>query len=177
MGSSARSEHELGGRIQERVGHQDSPLLLRRPRDDCQLTSSLWSEAKADRWAGCQMSYHTTLQALASKQDVSAIQRTFDAHSKKSLPIVGVLQKFYPGTLAQSWHDAIQLFFSPFPKEFRYADKKAKRKAGRLYCHSKGMRLADIKMIREAIKGVKGGNHISLNDVVRLDCSFLVTDG
>lgn len=113
-----------------------------------------------------QMSYHTTVQAISHHQDVSAIQRSFDSKAKPP-PATKALKLLYPGTTIHAWHDGLRTFYNPSRKEFKYSDPKHARYPGRLYYHSKGMRLASIKMIRDAIKGVKGGNNISLNDVVR----------
>lgn len=116
---------------------------------------------------GMIQSYHAALGALEAGVGIRDVQNKIDSdqqsHKKpgqrEAKPTVG-------GTIKHSFHLARGLYFRS-RKSFVYQQKR-ERVAGRLYCHSEGINMDDIKNIRKAYSTEKAS--LTLNDVA---CAIL----
>ncbi|GAA97473.1 uncharacterized protein L969DRAFT_83714 [Mixia osmundae IAM 14324] len=110
---------------------------------------------------GLIQSYHIVLQSMAHQQNIADIKRDIAHHRRPPNKTLGPFSALYPGTIRHMAHGANKLFLAKSRTAFTYKDKKASRATGRLYAHSAGMPLDQIKLIREAFKHTQA----SLNDV------------
>uniref|UniRef100_V5EBU6 Uncharacterized protein n=2 Tax=Kalmanozyma brasiliensis (strain GHG001) TaxID=1365824 RepID=V5EBU6_KALBG len=111
---------------------------------------------------GMIQSYHAALGALEQGVGIRDIQNKVDTNtSQNKRPGQREDKPTVLGTIQHAGHLARGLYFRK-RKSFLYQEKR-KRAAGRLYCHSEGIDMDDIKMIRKAY-GTEKFN-LTLNDV------------
>ncbi|MCO5610426.1 hypothetical protein L7F22_064663 [Adiantum nelumboides] len=119
---------------------------------------------------GMIMSYHAALGAMDSGKSIEEIQRGVDRKTgsgEQKKPGQRNIKPTLWGTTKHFWHTGRGLYFSPrkafdYPKSSSSPTKNGRVK-DRLYCHSDGIPMADIKAIREAYSTEK--TKLSLNDV------------
>ncbi|SPO23496.1 uncharacterized protein UTRI_02175 [Ustilago trichophora] len=111
---------------------------------------------------GMIQSYHAALGALEQGIGIRDIQRKVDSNtSQNKRPGQREDKPTAWGTIQHGFHLVRGLYFRS-RKSFLYQEKRP-RAAGRLYCHSKGIDMNDIKMIRKAYGTEK--LNLTLNDV------------
>ncbi|KIS70808.1 uncharacterized protein UMAG_01959 [Mycosarcoma maydis] len=111
---------------------------------------------------GMIQSYHAALGALAQGIGIRDIQKKVDSNtSENKRPGQREDRPSMWGTIQHAGHLVRGLYFRK-RKSFLYQTKR-KRVADRLYCHSEGIDMNDIKMIRKAY-GTPTFN-LTLNDV------------
>lgn len=111
---------------------------------------------------GMIQSYHAALGALEQGIVIRDIQNKVDNNtSQNKRPGQREDKPTVWGTIQHAGHLVRGLYFRK-RKSFLYQEKR-KRAPGRLYCHSKGIDMDDIKMIRKAYGSEK--LNLTLNDV------------
>lgn len=111
---------------------------------------------------GMIQSYHAALGALEQGIGIRDIQRKVDSNtSQNKRPGQRQETPTAWGTIQHAFHLMRGLYFRS-RKSFLYQTDRP-RAAGRLYCHSKGIDMDDIKMIRKAYSTEK--LNLTLNDV------------
>ncbi|SOV04893.1 uncharacterized protein UDID_02910 [Ustilago sp. UG-2017a] len=111
---------------------------------------------------GMIQSYHAALGALEQGVGIRDIQKKVDSNtSQNKRPGQREVKPTAWGTVQHGFHLVRGLYFRK-RKSFLYQEKRS-RAAGRLYCHSKGIDMDDIKMIRKAYGTEK--LNLTLNDV------------
>ncbi|KAJ1029320.1 hypothetical protein NDA13_002571 [Ustilago tritici] len=111
---------------------------------------------------GMIQSYHAALGALEQGVGIRDIQKKVDSNtSQNKRPGQREAKPTAWGTVQHGFHLVRGLYFRK-RKSFLYQEKRS-RAAGRLYCHSKGIDMDDIKMIRKAYGTEK--LNLTLNDV------------
>jgi hypothetical protein len=111
---------------------------------------------------GMIMSYHTALAALEQDAPIEEVQKHVDMRSKKGeqkKPGQRNIQPTLWGTTKHGFHTVRGLYFRR-RKAFEYSGDRVPQ---RLYCHSDGIPMADIKMVRDAFSDA--GLNLTLNDV------------
>lgn len=112
---------------------------------------------------GMIMSYHTALSALETDAKIEEVQAQVDIRSKKGEQKKPGQRNIHPtvwGTTKHGWHTVRGLYFRS-RKAFDYPGSK--RNPDRFYCHSDGIPMQDIKLIRDAFSDA--GLDLTLNDV------------
>ncbi|PWY98558.1 hypothetical protein BCV70DRAFT_212898 [Testicularia cyperi] len=115
---------------------------------------------------GMIQSYHAALGALEAGVGIRDIQRKVDSNQSHKKPGQREEKPTVGGTIKHGFHMARGLYFRS-RKSFKYQTKR-ERAAGRLYCHSEGILMDDIKLIRKAYSTDK--MNLTLNDVA---CAIL----
>jgi NRPS condensation-like uncharacterized protein len=115
---------------------------------------------------GMIQSYHAALGALDQGVGIREIQRKVDSTESHKKPGQRGVKPTVGGTVKHAFHLVRGLYFRS-RKSFLYQEQR-KRVPGRLYCHSKGISMDDIKMIRKAYSSDK--MNLTLNDVT---CAIL----
>ncbi|KAJ1028409.1 hypothetical protein NDA16_001576 [Ustilago loliicola] len=111
---------------------------------------------------GMIQSYHAALGALEQGIGIRDIQKKVDSNtSQNKRPGQREDKPTAWGTIQHGFHLVRGLYFRS-RKSFLYQEKRP-CVAGRLYCHSKGIDMDDIKMIRKAYGSEK--LNLTLNDV------------
>lgn len=111
---------------------------------------------------GMIQSYHAALGALEQGIGIRDIQKKVDSNtSQNKRPGQREAKPSAWGTIQHAFHMARGLYFRS-RKSFLYQSKRP-RASGRLYCHSEGIDMDDIKMIRKAYGTEK--LNLTLNDV------------
>ncbi|SNX82848.1 uncharacterized protein MEPE_01554 [Melanopsichium pennsylvanicum] len=111
---------------------------------------------------GMIQSYHAALGALEQGIGIRDIQRNVDSNtSTNKRPGQREDKPTAWGTIQHAFHLVRGLYFRS-RKSFLYQEKRP-RALGRLYCHSQGINMNDIKMIRKAYGSKK--LNLTLNDV------------
>ncbi|GAC92610.1 hypothetical protein PHSY_000164 [Pseudozyma hubeiensis SY62] len=111
---------------------------------------------------GMIQSYHAALGALEQGIGIRDIQNKVDSNtSQNKRPGQREDKPSMWGTIQHAGHLVRGLYFRK-RKSFLYQEKR-KRAEGRLYCHSEGIDMDDIKMIRKAYGTPK--LNLTLNDV------------
>ncbi|GAK63821.1 diacylglycerol O-acyltransferase [Moesziomyces antarcticus] len=111
---------------------------------------------------GMIQSYHAALGALEQGIGIRDIQRKVDSNTAQNKrPGQREDKPTAWGTIRHGFHLVRGLYFRS-RKSFLYQEKR-ERAAGRLYCHSEGIDMNDIKMIRKAYGNEK--LNLTLNDV------------
>lgn len=119
---------------------------------------------------GMIMSYHTALGSLASDRPVADIQAQFDRKTnsgEQKKPGQRNIKPTLWGTTKHGFHTARGLWTRP-RKAFEYPEKP--RAPGRLYHHSEGITMDNIKLVRKAFSNPDKQLNLSLNDVA---CAIL----
>ncbi|PWN31855.1 uncharacterized protein FA14DRAFT_162704 [Meira miltonrushii] len=112
---------------------------------------------------GMIMSYHTALSALETDAKIEEVQAQVDIRSKKGEQKKPGQRNVHPtlwGTTKHGWHTVRGLYFRS-RKAFDYPGSK--RNPDRFYCHSDGIPMQDIKLVRDAFSDA--GLDLTLNDV------------
>lgn len=115
---------------------------------------------------GMIQSYHAALGALEAGLGIRDIQRKVDSSASHKKPGQREVKPSVWGTTKHMAHTFRGLYFRK-RKAFEYQEKR-KRVQGRLYCHSEGINMGDIKLIRKAFSTEQ--TNLTLNDVA---CAIL----
>ncbi|EPQ31895.1 uncharacterized protein PFL1_00094 [Pseudozyma flocculosa PF-1] len=116
---------------------------------------------------GMIQSYHAALGALEQGIGIRDIQRKVDSNQGVKKPGQREAKPSVWGTTKHVAHTARGLYFRK-RKAFTYEEKRKERPVNRLYCHSEGIGMDDIKLIRKAFSTEKV--NLTLNDVA---CAIL----
>ncbi|KAN0066556.1 hypothetical protein ACQY0O_000650 [Thecaphora frezii] len=116
---------------------------------------------------GMIQSYHAALGALEAGIGIRDIQRKVDSNQGVKKPGQREVKPTVWGTTKHIGHTIRGLYFRK-RKAFTYQERRKERPAGRLYCHSEGIRMDDIKLIRKTFSTDKV--NLTLNDVA---CAIL----
>ena len=114
---------------------------------------------------GMIQSYHAALTAMSKDMGIREVQQWVDIGKKRAADkrTSRRTQRSFTKTIAHTFYTGKQLYLRK-RKSFVYRNPKAARASGRLYCHSDGVSMAAIKLIREAFK--TDDVIYTLNDVV-----------
>ena len=111
---------------------------------------------------GMIQSYHAALTALDKGMGIKEVQQWVDIAKSKEKAGKEIIKPTLMGTFFHSMHTLRELYFRK-RKSFIYQNPRAGRSTQRLYCHSDGVSMENIKVIRNAFSTQP--NRLTLNDV------------